>query len=163
GPVTRLSSGLRNASEVMPLVTEPSPVLAAFTGNAYGMLGMILPNRVGVPEPVVTEMVFLSFQSPSVSATALFCPNSSNGNEFTTVTSRVVLVRAGFGPPGGKPISVKKNVCVAESYRQRTSPSANGSWNKVARVMSGISGVPFTVVSRAALLTGSQTALGLPG
>ena len=61
------------------------------------------------------------------------------------MTSRVVLVRAGFGPPGGKPISVKKNVCVAESYRQRTSPSANGSWNKVARVMSGISGVPFTV------------------
>src|SRR5215472_5428549 len=82
--------------------------------------------------------------------------------EFMTSTSSTVLVRDAFGPPGGKPISVKKMVFMDASYRQRTSPSAKESWNKVARLTSGWRSVPFTLVSRAARLIGSQTAFGLP-
>ena len=43
-------------------------------------------------------LVFLSFQRPSVSATALFWPNSSNGNEFTRYPVPVPVAIAGSAP-----------------------------------------------------------------
>ena len=87
GPASRLSSGFSAVSEVMgkPLnmVTDPSPVDGAGTGNAYGSLGRTLLVSVGVPVPLVTEAVLHTVHSPSVLPTGLLLPSARNGTEFT--------------------------------------------------------------------------------
>src|SRR5579863_3067826 len=95
GPESRLSSGLSAASEVMGktvggvvgmvivLITAPVPVDGAGTGNAYGSLAMTLLVRKGEPNPVVTEAVLNTVNSPSVLPTGLLLPFGRNGTEFT--------------------------------------------------------------------------------
>jgi hypothetical protein len=87
GPLIRLSSGFRYFSEVMTepltLYVEPSPVLLAGTGKAYGSLGVARPVRTGVPWPVVTEAELERLQTPTELATGLLAPLAVNGNEFT--------------------------------------------------------------------------------
>src|SRR6266852_2186095 len=69
GALIRLSSGLRYFSEVitepLTVVVDPSPVLRAGTGNAYGSLGVARPVRTGVPWPVVTEAELRRLQTPT--------------------------------------------------------------------------------------------------
>jgi hypothetical protein len=87
GPLIRLSSGLRAASEVtgVPLtfVTEPSPLLVAGAGKAYGSPGSTVPVRVTVPEPVVTAALLVRVHKPRVLPTRLLSPLARNGTEFT--------------------------------------------------------------------------------
>src|SRR6185437_9750554 len=87
GPLIRLSSGLSAASEVITLpstvVVEPSPVLVAGTGKAYGWLRTAVPVSTGEPWPVVTEASFRRVQTPRVLPTGLLSPLARNGTEFT--------------------------------------------------------------------------------
>jgi hypothetical protein len=107
GPLIRLSSGLRAVSEVtviaLTVVVEPSPVLTAGTGNAYGPLGTTLPVSTGVPWPVVTEMSFLRVHRPRVLPTGLLLPFAKNGTEFTRYSVPVPVPIAGSSPTTGLP------------------------------------------------------------
>jgi len=107
GPLIRLSSGLRYSSDVMtePLtvVVEPSPVLRAGTGNTYGSLGVAWPVSTSVPWPVVTEAEPRRVQTPTLFATALLLPFTSNGNEFTRYPLLLPVPIAGSSPVTGMP------------------------------------------------------------
>ena len=91
GALIRLSSGLRAGSDVtvnvpselLIVAVEPSPVLVAGTGNAYGSLGVARPVRVGDPWPAVTVAVSWRVQAPIERATGLLSPLARNGKEFT--------------------------------------------------------------------------------
>ena len=85
------------------VVTEPSPVLVAGTGKAYGSLGSTVPVRVTVPRPVVTEALLVRVHRPSVSPTGLLLPSGRNGTEFTKYAVPVPVPIAGSIPTTGLP------------------------------------------------------------